>query len=72
MDEQSGACRSNAASLELVCPMCGLSSLTDRHCKRLCLRCGYVESCEDNFLPTQMNPVVLADRTAQLRRRSWN
>ncbi len=27
-----------------------------RHCKAICLGCGYVESCEDNFVPNQNNP----------------
>lgn len=40
----------------LVCPQCGVGVLHDRQCKRLCDQCGYVESCEDNFVPTQANP----------------
>lgn len=41
----------------LVCPCCDHGKLIARHCKRLCENCGYVESCEDNFLPNQANPV---------------
>ena len=29
-----------------VCPSCS-STMIDRKCKRLCLRCGYFESCAD-------------------------
>lgn len=31
------------------CPRCGNTRLDARHCKLLCLNCGYVESCEDLF-----------------------
>ena len=41
---------------ELECPVCGRGILTRRHCKTLCEQCGYVESCEDNFIPTQAAP----------------
>jgi|GEM_PF-1759678 len=44
----------------LPCPMCESGSLIARHCKRICLQCGYTESCEDNFLPNQENPVEVA------------
>jgi hypothetical protein len=40
----------------LLCPVCEAAGLVGRHCKRLCPGCGYVESCEDNFLPNQNNP----------------
>jgi hypothetical protein len=40
----------------LVCPQCERASLVSRHCKTLCETCGYVESCEDNFLPQEENP----------------
>lgn len=32
-----------------LCPQCARDTLVARHCKLLCLVCGYVESCEDNF-----------------------
>ena len=32
------------------CPVCN-GPLEDRGCKRLCVKCRYVESCEDNFVP---------------------
>ena len=38
------------------CPRCESAILIVRHCKALCERCGYVESCEDNFVPNQRNP----------------
>lgn len=41
---------------KLPCPACESAALVARHCKRLCPVCGYVESCEDNFLPNQQNP----------------
>lgn len=40
----------------LRCPQCETGFLVDRHCKRLCEQCGYVESCEDNFVPNQACP----------------
>ena len=40
----------------LLCPRCESEQLIRRHCKTLCPRCGYVESCEDNFIPTQATP----------------
>lgn len=40
----------------LLCPQCENGTLRNRPCERFCERCGYVESCEDNFLPMQMNP----------------
>ncbi len=33
----------------LTCPACESMTLTHRHCKRLCVNCGYAESCEDLF-----------------------
>ncbi len=52
-----------------TCPRCGRAELVARHCKRICEQCGYVESCEDNFLPLQDNPrpedaAAGVDRTA--------
>lgn len=35
----------------VTCPLCGGGVLSRRQCKSLCDHCGYVESCEDNFLP---------------------
>jgi len=40
----------------LLCPRCESAHLIVRHCKTLCPQCGYVESCEDNFIPTQATP----------------
>lgn len=39
-----------------LCPQCERVSLRAMHCKLVCDGCGYVESCEDNFLPNQRNP----------------
>lgn len=41
----------------LSCPLCG-RRLVERHCKRLCENCGYVESCEDLFGPPAGPPSV--------------
>lgn len=48
--------RSASPDSGLTCPVCESARLVQRHCKTLCERCGYVESCEDNFLPTSDNP----------------
>lgn len=40
----------------LLCPMCETTDLIRRQCQTLCLSCGYVESCEDNFVPNEANP----------------
>lgn len=40
----------------VVCPLCEGECLVKRHCKLVCERCGYVESCEDNFAPVQAAP----------------
>lgn len=48
--------RSEAPQSDMLCPLCGASGLMQRHCKIVCERCGYVESCEDNFLPTRVAP----------------
>lgn len=42
----------------LTCPQCESAELIVRQCKRLCERCGYVESCEDSFIPNQANPAT--------------
>ncbi len=39
-----------------VCPLCERVGLIRRHCKLICERCGYVESCEDNFELMQAAP----------------
>ncbi len=36
---------------DLLCPLCQLGQLESRSCKRICELCGYVESCEDIFMP---------------------
>ena len=43
-------------SRELVCPRCETGHLIYRQCTLICEGCGYVESCEDNFVPIQANP----------------
>lgn len=40
----------------MLCPRCATAYLVRQPCKTLCEQCGYVESCEDNFLPLQDNP----------------
>lgn len=47
-----------------LCPQCNRAPLTPRHCKVICERCGYVESCED--LMPHNQPVILAERTMQV------
>lgn len=32
-----------------TCPVCGIATLSERHCKVVCENCGYTESCEDLF-----------------------
>ena len=44
-------------SRRLSCPQCESGYLFLQHCKAVCENCGYVESCEDNFVPNQDNPV---------------
>ena len=34
---------------ELLCPQCEAEYLVLQGCARLCHRCGYTESCEENF-----------------------
>ncbi|MBI1826175.1 MAG: hypothetical protein HY287_17835 [Planctomycetes bacterium] len=55
-----------ATERRVLCPMCEASHLTARHCKSVCERCGYVESCEDNFVPNQANPSALDQAGAWL------
>jgi len=38
------------------CPVCESLALVRRHCHTICPQCGYVESCEDNFIPNKANP----------------
>ena len=40
-----------------LCPMCEGGRLIARQCKLICESCGYVESCEDNFVPNYSNPL---------------
>lgn len=40
----------------VTCPLCARAELDRRQCKSVCQSCGYVESCEDNFIPNQANP----------------
>jgi len=62
MDEITAA--STATERRVLCPMCQASYLIARHCKSVCERCGYVESCEDNFVPNQTNPGGLKEAGA--------
>ena len=39
-----------------LCPMCEAGCLVARQCKLICESCGYVESCEDTFVPNVANP----------------
>ena len=39
-----------------LCPMCETGRLIARQCKLICESCGYMESCEDNFVPNLLNP----------------
>lgn len=41
---------SSVESCETLCPQCGADSWLHRHCHTICEACGYVESCEDNFV----------------------
>ena len=51
--EKSDAC-CPTSDVPTACPQCEQGSLVARHCKLVCERCGYVESCEDNFVPSQV------------------
>jgi len=51
----------------VICPQCRMGGLTIRHCKSICERCGYVESCEDNFALSTANP---EDESARLNERT--
>ena len=53
MDLEKSNVRCVTSELSTVCPQCEQASLVARHCKLICERCGYVESCEDNFVPSQ-------------------
>ncbi len=46
---------------EQICPQCESGILTLRHCKAVCERCGYVESCEDNFVSPPAGPDEAAE-----------
>ncbi len=46
------------------CPQCERPALVARHCKTICPACGYVESCEDNFLPLRAHPEPPSDPRA--------
>ncbi len=59
----------NTKSTGITCPQCESATLVRRHCKSLCERCGYVESCEDNFLPTQRHD-GMSGGTAQMQKSS--
>jgi len=38
------------------CPVCERVALVRRHCRTICPVCGYVESCEVNFIPNEASP----------------
>ena len=46
------------------CPRCETGVLVHRHCRSICENCGYVESCEDNFVPNQANPKAITNGSA--------
>jgi hypothetical protein len=46
----------NSLSRKVRCPQCESGDLVIRQCRAVCDNCGYVESCEDNFVPNQANP----------------
>jgi hypothetical protein len=46
---------------ELLCPVCEAAVLTYRHCRNICEVCGYVESCEDNFVRPPSGSVQYVD-----------
>ena len=50
-----------------LCPMCQAAILVARHCKLICERCGYVESCEDNFPPNPAPPSESISEISNLR-----
>ena len=45
-------------STVMLCPQCNREILAGRHCKLICSACGYVESCEDNFVIDACRPDV--------------
>lgn len=53
---------SSEGSYELLCPQCEAAHLTRRRGITICEACGYVESFEDNFAPTQARPREHADK----------
>lgn len=64
---ETGGGRSECGVLPPVtCPLCGEGVLSRRQCKSLCDRCGYVESCEDNFLPQDRRGVASAGDPARV------
>ena len=46
----------NASSRQARCPQCECGFLVIQQCRLICENCGYVEGCEDNFVPNQDNP----------------
>ena len=44
------------SACDVTCPLCERTVLDRRHCKSICPGSGYVESCEDNFIPNRANP----------------
>ncbi len=55
-DQHAPFPRANAMNLR--CPVCESGDLAIRQCRAVCDNCGYVESCEDNFVPNQDNPAT--------------
>ncbi len=56
MRTQNASVAAGSSSQPLLCPQCEREYLTTRRCRTVCEECGYVESCEDNFLPTRATP----------------
>jgi len=55
-DPKTETCRTDEKDSSLLCPMCETTNLIRRQCKALCPSCGYVESCEDSFVPNEASP----------------
>lgn len=56
----AGSADESSHSVEIkeggLCPICQAVPLRACHCKLICDGCGYVESCEDNFISTEEQP----------------
>lgn len=34
----------------MTCSVCGSENVVERHCKIICLNCGYTRDCSDPFM----------------------